>query len=623
MLIGQKLGSYSLEKELGSGAMGTVYRARNDKTGQRVAIKVLSFGLGQNKKARERFEREIDVLSQLDHPNIVKYVNHGRYQGTEYVAMEFIDGETLDGVMLRRGRFTWEEVVEMGRQVCSALQHAHHQGIVHRDLKPSNLMITRDGRVKITDFGIAKDLDETGLTSAHCTVGTAAYMSPEQCRGEKHLTHRSDLYSLGVVLYELLTGEKPFKAETPMEMFMLHTSGKFERPARLVLDIPVWLDSLVCQLLAKRPEERGFDAAAVGQSLNRVVEKVSALESAGADVAKTRVMTHATERTSIEDVKDKKAARTLLTGLQTRRKRREKPVYQKTWFRACALSAGLLVVVAVIAWVLWPRSAEQLFQEAQKLMTAGDHESRAKAREGPIRSYLDRFPDRNDEQARQMNRWADEADVQALLQAWAKRRASGLFPSHQDEGEKLYRQAVEAEEGGELAKAIGHWAALGQTEAETPRETHVQHILAAERKKDVQAALRLEEELKNMGPRDQPRGEAQRLALLAIRYENFKDVFSAHERWLEVRRSTQERPWTLLAAKRLKELRPLPADAAKQRPKLVREELEAARGLAPTNPQLALAKCEEISHLYGQEKEPGLRELVKMAEDLLRKLRSS
>src|SRR5262245_19827058 len=140
MLIGQKLGSYSLEKELGSGAMGTVYRARSDKTGQRVAIKVLSFGLGQNKKARERFEREIDVLSQLDHPNIVKYVNHGRYQGTEYVAMEFIDGETLDGVMHRRGRFTWEEVVEKGRQVCSALQHAHHQGIVHRDLKPSNLM---------------------------------------------------------------------------------------------------------------------------------------------------------------------------------------------------------------------------------------------------------------------------------------------------------------------------------------------------------------------------------------------------------------------------------------------------------------------------------------------------
>src|SRR5262249_26719957 len=129
MLMGQKLGSYNLEKELGSGAMGTVYRARNAKTGQRVAVKVLAFGLGNNKKAQERFEREADVLQQLNHPNIVRYLGHGRYQGTEYYAMEYIEGETLDGVLQRRGRLTWEEVVEMGRQICAALQHAHEQGI--------------------------------------------------------------------------------------------------------------------------------------------------------------------------------------------------------------------------------------------------------------------------------------------------------------------------------------------------------------------------------------------------------------------------------------------------------------------------------------------------------------
>src|SRR5947209_1050665 len=170
--------------------------------------------------------------------------------------------------MARRVCMTWEEVVEVGQQLCAALQHAHEHGIVHRDLKPSNLMVVPDGTLKLTDFGIAKDLDVTPLTSAHCTVGTAAYMSPEQCRGERNLTHKSDLYSLGVVFYELLTGRKPFEAESTMDMFLQHAQGKFERPSRLVLDIPVWLDTLVCQLLEKKPESRPLDAATVAAALN-------------------------------------------------------------------------------------------------------------------------------------------------------------------------------------------------------------------------------------------------------------------------------------------------------------------------------------------------------------------
>src|SRR5262249_59048749 len=110
-----------------------------------------------------------------------------------------------------KGRLTWEEVVELGKQVCAALQHAHEQGIIHRDLKPSNLMVTPDGTIKLTDFGIAKDLDVTQLTAAHCTVGTAAYMSPEQCRGDRNLTHKSDLYSFRVMLYQLITAPTPFQ----------------------------------------------------------------------------------------------------------------------------------------------------------------------------------------------------------------------------------------------------------------------------------------------------------------------------------------------------------------------------------------------------------------------------
>src|SRR5256885_15683284 len=135
---------------------------------------------------------------------------------------ESVEGESLDQVLARRSRFSWEEVVAIGEQLCQALQHSHEKGIIHRDLKPSNLMVLADGTVKLTDFGIAKDTDVTALTAQNVTVGTAAYMSPEQCKGERSLSAKSDLYSMGVMFYELLTGRKPFIAESPIDMFQAH-----------------------------------------------------------------------------------------------------------------------------------------------------------------------------------------------------------------------------------------------------------------------------------------------------------------------------------------------------------------------------------------------------------------
>ena len=175
MLVGKDLGPYLVDKELGSGAMGTVFRGKHKSSGDRVAIKLMSPALGSSEAAVNRFTREISILKQLDHPNIVRYKGSGRYHKAPFYIMEYVEGESLDKILQRRKRLSWEEVVEIGMHLCAALQHAHDKGIIHRDLKPSNLMVLKDGTVKLTDFGIAKDTDVTALTAANSTVGTAAY----------------------------------------------------------------------------------------------------------------------------------------------------------------------------------------------------------------------------------------------------------------------------------------------------------------------------------------------------------------------------------------------------------------------------------------------------------------
>src|SRR5580700_5394544 len=172
MLVGKDIGPYHVESELGCGAMGTVYKAVRRDSGQRVAVKMIAYGLLGNETAVERFEREAEILKQLKHPNIVRFIGTGAHKAagshrkTPFFIMEYVEGESLDKILSRRGAFPWNEVVVLGRQLCAALKHAHDKGVVHRDLKPSNLMILKDGTVKLTDFGIAKDLDRTAITEA-------------------------------------------------------------------------------------------------------------------------------------------------------------------------------------------------------------------------------------------------------------------------------------------------------------------------------------------------------------------------------------------------------------------------------------------------------------------------
>jgi eukaryotic-like serine/threonine-protein kinase len=458
MLVGQHIGPFAVEKELGAGAMGAVYLARLAETGQRVAIKVVAAGLDSNPTIMARFKRETAILKQLKHPNIVRLVATGKFQGTPYYAMEFIDGESLDRVIARRGRLTWEEVVEFGQQLCAALQHAHENGILHRDLKPSNVMILPNGTAKLTDFGIAKDLDRTQLTADHCTVGTASYMSPEQCKGERELTTRSDLYSMGVMFYELLTGRKPFVADDPMAMFMLHLNGTFERPSRRILDIPVWLDNLVCQLLEKQPDQRPVSAAMVGRALSQVKEKVLAQQSAGVDAARTRNVDRPRGQAKLED-EDKDAARTLLG--RKKRKKKAVPIFQRRWFQGAILSLLLVGIVIVLARALRPPSPDELYAQASGIMEDSDPERWEHAKK-PIDEFLERYPDH--EKARLVRSWATRIEAQeqedSLRRRMHLRHNLGLEFEPRSDAEGLAYQAVRYQDFGDLATARERWQEL-------------------------------------------------------------------------------------------------------------------------------------------------------------------
>lgn len=265
----RRLGSFRLVDRLGAGSMGEVFKAVYEPDSRVFALKtIVNEGLRQG-KSLERFEREIKILKNLRHPNIVRFITHGRFKGTDYLVMEFIEGQPLDKVIEKRETLPWKTVAELGSQLCGALHHAHELHVIHRDLKPSNVMVSAQGKVKLTDFGIAKALDDTALTATGRTVGTAPYMAPEQITDTSLVSHKTDLYALGCMLYHLLVGRPPFVG--PNTLSIMHAHLNEEPPdASDHAEVPPKLDELIKQLLAKDPAKRPWDAAAVRMRLEEI-----------------------------------------------------------------------------------------------------------------------------------------------------------------------------------------------------------------------------------------------------------------------------------------------------------------------------------------------------------------
>jgi predicted Ser/Thr protein kinase len=279
-MIGQTvLGNYRLVEVLGTGGMSVVYKAQHRVTEQEVAIKILPPDLAVYDDVKARFVEEARTLAKLEHPNIVGLFNFVEADGRLHLVMQYVQGRTFEQLIAERGRVPWPEAVTIILGVLEALVYAHGRGVVHRDIKPSNILVREDGQIKVMDFGIAKITNSTRLTATGQTMGTVRYMSPEQVRG-KELDGRSDLYSLGVTLYEALCGVTPFDGESHFEIMQKHLVQAIPPLSDHGVEVPKPLETALLRALQKNLDQRYADARHFRKDLLPLAPKQPSTESA-------------------------------------------------------------------------------------------------------------------------------------------------------------------------------------------------------------------------------------------------------------------------------------------------------------------------------------------------------
>jgi eukaryotic-like serine/threonine-protein kinase len=356
-------GRYRIERKLGAGGMADVYLAEDQELGRRVAIKILNDRHAADDSFIERFRREAKNAAGLSHPNIVSIYDRGEAEGTYYIAMEYLDGRSLKELIVGRGPAPIKIAIDYARQILAAVGFAHKHGIVHRDIKPHNVLVGGEGRLKVTDFGIARS-GASQMTEVGSIIGTAQYLSPEQARGAP-VDQTSDLYSVGVVLYEMLTGQVPFTGDTPLEIAMKHLSEVPVPPSELRPEVPHDLDSVVLRALAKDPHERYRSAEEMDADLQRVLEGLpldpetetaATAVLAGSGVmaaAPTSVMTRPTVAPPIGTAPPGHTPPAGYYGYEGPPRRR-RPVWP--W----VLSILLLIAAAAAAWFAYTKIQDQL-----------------------------------------------------------------------------------------------------------------------------------------------------------------------------------------------------------------------------------------------------------------------
>jgi serine/threonine-protein kinase len=252
----RKLGGYVLRRMLGHGAMGTVYLAEDEVHHRPVAVKVLSPTSAGNGNYAASFLSEARIASQINHPNIVSVYDYGRENGHYYLAMEYVDGQSCKAKIIRDGRIPWREAIGIAVQVAGGLKAAAEQGIIHRDIKPENILLDSSGRVRITDLGLAKDVNVITPLPSDTSLGTPDYMSPEQVNNSETVDFRSDIYSLGATLFHMICGKAPYTGRSAYEVMVKHVYSSLPSPLKYVSDLPLEVYDVLRKMMAGAPEAR-------------------------------------------------------------------------------------------------------------------------------------------------------------------------------------------------------------------------------------------------------------------------------------------------------------------------------------------------------------------------------
>ncbi len=458
----ERLGPYIIGKKLGRGGMGTVYEGVHAETGEAAAVKLLAESLVHEPDFRHRFEAEIETLRKLNHPHIVRLFGFGEEGEHLFYTMELVSGSSLEKELGRGRVFAWREVLTIGIELAQALRHAHDRGVIHRDIKPGNLLLTADGQIKLSDFGIARLFGSHGQTTAGSVLGTAEFMAPEQADG-RAVSPRSDLYSLGAVLYVLLTGRPLYRGKSLPEILL---KQRLEQPpplGQLVPDVPAEMQQVVMQLLAKDPDERIPTAGALLRRLEAIERSLPAAGADAAvssppapavppeDLAPTLItksipsLPGAGPAAAAEDLPGtevtaalppptgpppgpppeavKPAGRFTLVGKEELdRTEPAHPAAPYLSFQTVALAAGLLAVAGAIFWLLQPPSAQGLFERIVARARRNDAESQRQAGED-IEEFLRRFA--GDPRCAELRRKQEEIELDRLQRKFDL-RAKGL-----------------------------------------------------------------------------------------------------------------------------------------------------------------------------------------------------